>query len=112
LDATATGAQYRVAAGIQPQWFPDDRQMAYVRAARTEIVDIATWPVFAFGDPRQVPLPVSGGPSAGRHYDIAPDGKRFIVITQAGQSGGVLGSQIHVVLDWFEELKARGPTGK
>jgi hypothetical protein len=41
-------------------------------------------------------------------YDPAPDGKRFLLITQdtPGQS-----SEIRVVLNWVEELKRRVPLG-
>ncbi len=42
-------------------------------------------------------------------YDVHPDGERFIMIKQ-----GIEGSrpQINVVLNWFEELKERVPTGR
>ena len=39
-----------------------------------------------------------------RRYDVSPDGQRFLVI-----KAGADEAQIHVVLNWFEELKARVP---
>jgi hypothetical protein len=48
-------------------------------------------------------------------YDIAPDGQRFLVIQEAAVAGedddplaGL--DQLHVVLNWFEELERLVPT--
>ena len=47
-----------------------------------------------------------------RNNDITLDGKRFLGVVAAGQtaSGAPAAPQIQVVLNWFEELKARVPT--
>ncbi len=42
-------------------------------------------------------------------YDVAPDG-RFLMI-DLGETGGQ-GPRINVILNWFEELKQRVPTGR
>ena len=65
---------------------------------------------FAVGPPALVIagsyyVPTSGGTVNGRTYDIAPDGQRSLMIKE-----GL--TQIHVVQNWFEELKARVPTGQ
>jgi len=39
-----------------------------------------------------------------QYYDISPDGQRFVMIKEQGES------QINVVLNWFEELKRLVPT--
>ena len=39
-------------------------------------------------------------------YDVAPDDTRFIMIRRAG---GATGGELVVVVNWFEELKARAP---
>ena len=41
-------------------------------------------------------------------YDINSDGQRFMMVEQADESSQ---RRIHVVLNWFEELKQRLPTG-
>jgi len=48
--------------------------------------------------------------SGQRNYDLMPDG-RMLGVVSAGQSqpAGPTTPQIQVVLDWFEELKARVP---
>ena len=51
--------------------------------------------------------------SVERTYDIGRDGQRFLGLidaTQAAQSAGPQAPRIQVVLNWFEELKAKVPT--
>ncbi len=47
---------------------------------------------------------------AGANYDVTPDGQRFVMVQARGQQEEA--TQINVVLNWFEELKQRVPTGK
>jgi hypothetical protein len=75
-------------------------------------VSVTTRPTFTFGNPVSVPRPfVERGPVFERNYDITLDGKRFVGLVVAGQtaSGAAAAPQIRVVLNWFEELKARVP---
>ena len=56
---------------------------------------------------------VERGPAFERNNDITLDGKRFLAVVAAGQNAAAGASatpQIQVVLNWFEELKARVPT--
>jgi len=66
-------------------------------------------PAVAFGKP--VRLPRTGFstsvPVAARTYDIMPDGKYFLGISSRSAGGTQDASTIHVVLNWFEELKQR-----
>jgi hypothetical protein len=39
-------------------------------------------------------------------YSVSPDGKRFLMIQR---DPGSVPRQLNVILDWFEELKARVP---
>ena len=76
-------------------------------------VSVTTRPTFTFGNPVPVPRPFAAGrPEFERNYDITLDGKRFLGVVAAGQtaSGAPAAPQIQVVLNWFEELKARVPT--
>ena len=71
-------------------------------------VAITTQPTFAASSPRPllegrpVTLPLVTTP-----YDVAPDGQRFIMVKGGAESGS---TQVHVVLDWTEELKRQAPT--
>jgi hypothetical protein len=43
-------------------------------------------------------------------WDISPDGKRFLMMKEAGSlSAGRVLLKINIVLNWFEELKRRVP---
>jgi hypothetical protein len=45
-----------------------------------------------------------------RSYDVSPDGKRFLMIKDAGEPGqSVEPTSIVVVRNWFEELKRLVP---
>jgi hypothetical protein len=48
--------------------------------------------------------------TGGIQYGLAPDGKRFVMIRPHGtsQQGGVY----HLVVNWFEEVRARAPGNK
>jgi hypothetical protein len=66
------------------------------------VVSIQTSPAFRASRPRQL----FEGPYA-RTYDVAPDGQHFLMIESGEEEGG---NQLHLVLNWFEELKRLAPT--
>jgi hypothetical protein len=45
------------------------------------------------------------------NYDVSPDGQRFLML-KSTESDTNAPTQINVVLNWFEELKKKVPTGK
>jgi serine/threonine protein kinase/Tol biopolymer transport system component len=115
-----TGATYPISTslgGFHPTWSPDGKELFYATGGggqRFEAVSITTRPTFTFGNPVPVPTPfVERGPLFERNNDITLDGTRFLGVVAAGQSytsGAPAAPQIQVVLNWFEELKARVPT--
>ena len=46
---------------------------------------------------------------SGAHYDVHPEGHRFLVLNMRSADKEV--AKINVVLNWFDELKPRVPTG-
>lgn len=58
--------------------------------------------------------PYAVAANAGRHYDVSPDGKRFLLLMDAETATGAKPAppEIHLVLNWAEELKAKVPAGK
>ncbi|MEO8680790.1 MAG: protein kinase [Vicinamibacterales bacterium] len=115
-----TGATYPISKGngFHPMWSPDGKELFYSTGggaglSQVTAVSVTTRPTFTFGNPVPVPSGFLGhGQNAERNNDITSDGKRFIGVVAAGQtaSGGPAAPQIQVVLNWFEELKARVPT--
>jgi len=74
---------------------------------------VTTKPSFAFGPLRPFSRgsAVSTGPPGRRNQDMMPDG-RFLGVVDGGRSIAAGLSQILVVLNWFEELKAKVPSKK
>jgi serine/threonine-protein kinase len=117
----ATGAKYQIssAAGHSPLWSPDGTEIYYVDissrpAGQLVVAKLTTQPTFSVGDPVAVPsggLQLSGVQLVPRQFDIGPDG-RIIGVVDAVQapSAAPAALRIEVVLNWFEELKARVPT--
>lgn len=112
-----TGAKYQVSndGGRAPVWSPDGKQLFFHNLGpnRIFVVDVNAGRGLTFGTP--VPLPIDGTvhPALQRNYDVTPDGKQLIVVlpAQATQSDPSrrASAQINVVLNWFEELRARAP---
>ena len=71
---------------------------------------MTTQPTVAFSNPTNVPRPFqTGPPQVRRPFDMMPNGK-FVALATPGQTGATLSQvEIHVVLNWFEELKQRVP---
>jgi Tol biopolymer transport system component len=75
-------------------------------------LDVSTGSEFAFKNPRTLQLPANTLTYQGyRDYDVTPNGDKFVIIVaeqkdaKAGAPAPAL--RIDVVLNWFEELKAR-----
>jgi len=114
-----TGAKYQISktTGLHPTWSPDGKELFYFAGGgggQFVTVSVTTRPTFTFGNPVSVPSPfLDRGVVFERNNDITLDGKRFLGVVAAGQnatSGAPAAPQIQVVLNWFEELKARVPT--
>ena len=78
------------------------------------MVDIATEPDFAFSNERTLPLNRFVVVAFYRDYDITPDGEKLLMMFPEGvtESSDPPPQRIHVVLNWFEELKERVPTDR
>jgi len=98
--------------GTEPMWNPKGRELFYRSGDKMMAVDIATQPGFAAGKPRML---FEGryqlSPVQSADYDVSPDGRRFLMLRPSEQTQAAP-TQINVVLNWFEELKQKVPTGK
>lgn len=115
----ATGAKYQLAAkGLDlpshPVWSPDGRELFYnPRPLGLDVVSISTAPSFAFGNAMPVPRPFQlSPPEQRRAYDITPMGKFVARVPSSGGTYGAGIEPIQVVLQWFEELRARVPDAR
>jgi hypothetical protein len=72
---------------------------------------VRTGAAFSTGNPVKLfETATTPGSEVEATYDVAPDGRRFIMMEPKDQGASL--RQIHVVLNWFTELEARAPTGR
>jgi Tol biopolymer transport system component/predicted Ser/Thr protein kinase len=98
--------------GEYPRWARNGRELFYYSGNKFMSVTITTQPTFAASSPR--PL-FEGRPSVPSAlvtslYDVASNGEQFIMASGTGPESE--SRQVHVVLDWTEELKRQVPSGK
>jgi serine/threonine-protein kinase len=107
--------------GREPVWARNGRELFYLRGdgsstASLEMVvqDVGPdgtivstgRPLFRLGQIRAgYNMPVPG-------FDVTPDGKRFVFPQFLDAPLGPPPEEIHVIFNWFEELKAKVPTGR
>lgn len=96
-------------------WSRDGRELFYRSGDKMMVVDVTTGPSFTAGKPRLLfegPYKQTGGfgEYVNANYDISPDGQRFLMIQPSEQE--LAATQVNVVLNWFEDLKRKVPTGK
>jgi eukaryotic-like serine/threonine-protein kinase len=108
-----SGSRWQVSSsgGRQPLWSRAGSELFY-RDFSGALLSIPVRPGPAFSPGRPVKLFEgtgyygAGARGGGRTYDVAPDGRRFLMLKGAGQSQA---PQLVVVLNWFEELRRLVP---
>ncbi|MBI4442774.1 MAG: PD40 domain-containing protein [Acidobacteria bacterium] len=101
--------QLSVEGGVQPRWARSGRELFYRNGRKMMVVDVQIEPTFHAGKPRllfegnywlQIDL---------TDYDVTADGQRFLMLKPSERPPA---TQVNVVLNWFEDLKRRVPSGK
>ncbi len=95
--------------GREPIWSADGRVIYYRSRLGDQVFKVAVSlaPVFSAGRPSLLfqgayeKRPLAG---AAANYDVAPDGRRFVMIKRAGEPAP---QQIVLVLNWLDGLKRR-----
>jgi serine/threonine-protein kinase len=107
-----TGMKREIGRGGRPLWSRNTNELFFIPApAQWRVVRWTPQPNFSFTPPVAAPRSFGlAGPSSPRSFDFLSDG-RIIGVGSAvpGRSGGASQEEIRVVLNWFEELKARVP---
>ena len=98
--------------GISPVWGPNGRELFYrdLDDGVMMLVGVETEPTFTHATP-EILFTGNYFRAWGRNYDISPDGQRFLMLKEVGQTSE---TEIRLVLvqNWFEELKRLVPTGR
>ena len=100
--------------GTEPIWNRNGRELFYRSGNKMMAVDITTQPSFSAGKPRMLfegQYVADDWPLITAAYDVSADGQRFLMV-KPRPSRLPSPTQINVVLNWFEELKQKVPTGK
>jgi hypothetical protein len=101
--------------GSGPVWAPNGSTLYYRGAdGNMMAVPVTLDPTFTSGRPRTLfrfagIYRMSGTATA---YDIFPDGKRFIMVSEPQEATATRRQQINVVLNWFEELRRLAPAAR
>ena len=71
-------------------------------------VDVKLAPSFSAGIPKMLfEGPYLPTPGTFPNYDVSPDGQRFLMLKSGEQESAP--TQIHIVTNWFDELKRLVP---
>jgi Tol biopolymer transport system component len=87
--------------GTQPRWNRNGRELFFRAGARMMAVDVETGAAFRVAAARML------FEKASSDYDVAPDGKRFLMLKPAPLSAE--STELHVILNWFDDLRRRVP---
>ncbi|HKQ50623.1 MAG TPA: protein kinase [Phycisphaerae bacterium] len=94
--------------GYDPVWSRDGKELFFRAERKMMAAEVSTNPSFTAGRPHVLFETRNSwlGSSGLASYDVSADGQRFVMIRERSPQGG---AGIHVVLNWFEELKALAP---
>jgi serine/threonine-protein kinase len=106
------GGRWQVSAGggASPIWGADLHEIFYRSGQDVFRVGVSTSPAFVPAAPSKLFGLFFRPDTSGMQYGLAPDGKRFMLIKAHGS--GDVRSEYHVVMNWFDEVRARVPRSK
>ena len=113
--------QVSLEGGQSPAWSRAGNELFFLTPEdrtgrmRMAVVSVRTSPAIGFGTPRSlfdfVPGELGFSCAPARCYGVSPDGERFFVTRQPAPMPAEPVTDIQLVLNWAEELKARVPPG-
>ena len=112
-DVSSGYWQVSMDGGTRPLWARSGQELFYLSATgalmRVGVAAGATWAATASTKLFEGPYGASANQS-GRTYDVAPDGKRFLMIKAGGSADQTpVPASLVVVQNWTEELKRLAP---
>ncbi len=112
----ATGAKHQITSGSSPVWSRDGKKLFFGerRQFQLGVVNINTGPVVTADNRETFDAPLAVTVLATQltptPFDVGPDDRILApVAAEAPQLKPSASPQIHIVANWFEELKARVP---
>ena len=104
--------QISIAGGTRVTWARSGRELFYLDAssALTRVLVSTSGPTFSAGIPAKIFDTKYVEPNPARHYDVSPDGQRFLMLKDSLGDPNATPASMVVVEHWFEELNLRVPT--
>lgn len=114
--ASAQGSRWQVsnAGGGSPRWSRNGRELIYQAGDQLMAMSYSmSGDAFVADKPRVWIVALGSTTNTPGGWDLAPDGKRVLVVTPA-ESAGAANAEHHVVFlqNFFHELRRRVPLGK
>jgi serine/threonine-protein kinase len=103
--------QISTGGATRPAWARSGRELFYLdESGALTVVPVRTSPRFIAGNPGKVFDTAYVEPNPARHYDVSPDGQRFLMIKDgAARDPNATPANLVFVEHWVEELKSRVP---
>ncbi len=105
-DVSAGKWQVSTQGGTRPAWAHSGKELFYFVQDSLMATPVEASATFAAGVPVRFPWTGYIAPLSGRTYDVAPDDRRFLML-KATQEDRNTRATLHVVENWFEELRER-----
>src|SRR5262249_21355667 len=105
-------AKYEIASGSSPVWSRDGKKLFFAgsRDFQMGVVNINTRPVVTVENRETFDAPLAVTALSTTSFDVAPDDRILAPVAAEAQLKPSTSPRIHIVANWFEELKARVPT--
>jgi hypothetical protein len=100
-----TTQQISVDGGVEPLWCETCDELFYRKGNQWMSSAITLGPELTWESPRAV-FETDFIDTHGRSYDVPPDGQRLLVVKTTREPTR---TKIHVIHNWFDELKRRVP---
>jgi serine/threonine-protein kinase len=103
--------QISTGGGTRAAWSRNGRELFYLDATNTlhAVPADTTARTFVVGKPIKVFDAKYVEPNPARHYDVSPDGRRFLMLKPRGADPNATPATMVVVERWSDELRARVP---
>jgi serine/threonine protein kinase len=103
--------QISTGGGTRAAWSRNGRELFYLDATNTlhAVPADTTARTFVVGKPMKVFEAKYVEPNPSRHYDVSPDGRRFLVLKPRGADPNATPATMVVIERWSDELRARVP---
>ena len=95
--------------GNEPRWSTDGREIFFINDDQMLVAPVESGSTLRVGTPRVLFEGNFEGPIWDVSYAVAADGERLLMVKTG--DGSVAPDRVHLVLNWFEELKRLVPTG-